>query len=59
MERDYDLFEVLPDGALIWREMVHGHEAAIQKLLIIEANSQRGSRDARSHQQFDRLDEWA
>ncbi|MGA7840180.1 MAG: hypothetical protein WCA34_04640 [Candidatus Acidiferrales bacterium] len=33
MERDYDLFEVLPDGALIWREMVHGHEAAIQKLL--------------------------
>jgi len=32
MERDYDLFEVLPDGAPIWRESVRGHENAVQKL---------------------------
>ena len=33
MERDYDLFEVLPDGAVIWKESVHGHESAIQRLV--------------------------
>ena len=33
MERDYDLFEVLPDGAVIWKESVHGHENAIQRLV--------------------------
>lgn len=32
MERDYDLFEVLPDGSAIWKEAVHGHENAIRKL---------------------------
>jgi hypothetical protein len=32
MERDYDLFEVLPDGGVIWREAVPGHENAIRKL---------------------------
>jgi hypothetical protein len=32
MERDYDLFEVLPDGAVIWKETVPGHENAIRKL---------------------------
>jgi hypothetical protein len=32
MERDYDLFEVLPDGTVMWREAVTGHEAAIRKL---------------------------
>lgn len=32
MERDYDLFEVLPDGAAVWREAVTGHENAIRKL---------------------------
>jgi hypothetical protein len=31
MERDYDLFEVLPDDASIWKETVSGHENAIQK----------------------------
>jgi hypothetical protein len=31
MERDYDLFEVQPDGAPIWREPVPGHGNAIQK----------------------------
>jgi prophage DNA circulation protein len=33
MERDYDLFEVLPDGAAIWKEAVSGHENAIRKLV--------------------------
>ena len=32
MERDYDLFEVLSDGGLIWREMVPGREKAVRKL---------------------------
>jgi hypothetical protein len=32
MERDYDLFEVLPDGAVIWKEAVPSHENAIRKL---------------------------
>jgi hypothetical protein len=32
MERDYDLFEVLPDGAVIWKETVSGHENAIRRL---------------------------
>ena len=32
MERDYDLFEVLADGAVIWRETVAGHENAIRRL---------------------------
>jgi hypothetical protein len=32
MDREYDLFEVLPDGALIWRDSVTGHEKAIQRL---------------------------
>jgi hypothetical protein len=33
MEGDYDLFEVLPDGAVIWKESLHGHENAIQRLV--------------------------
>jgi hypothetical protein len=32
MERDYDLFEVLPDGGVIWKETVPGHENAIRRL---------------------------
>ena len=32
MEREYDLFEVFPDGSLIWRQSVTGHENAIQRL---------------------------
>ena len=32
MERDYDLFEVMPNGDPIWRETVSGHENAIQRL---------------------------
>jgi hypothetical protein len=33
MERDYDLFEVLPDGGVIWRETVRRHENAILRLI--------------------------
>jgi hypothetical protein len=33
MERDYDLFEVLPDSAVIWKETVHGHENSIRRLV--------------------------
>jgi len=32
MEREYDLFELHPDGSLTWRGVVSGHEAAIRKL---------------------------
>ena len=33
MDREYDLFEVFPDGSLIWRESVTGHENAIRSLM--------------------------
>lgn len=33
MDREYDLFEVLPDGSPIWRVTVAGHENAIKKLV--------------------------
>ncbi len=39
MDRDYDLFEHFPDGTLLWRETVSGHEAAIRKLLEIAAKT--------------------
>jgi hypothetical protein len=32
MERDYDLFEVLSDGAVLWRQMAAGRENALRKL---------------------------
>lgn len=32
MERDYDLFEIYPDGSPVWLCVVSGHEAAIAKL---------------------------
>jgi hypothetical protein len=32
MDREYDLFEVFPDGTQIWRDSVTGHEKAIQRL---------------------------
>jgi hypothetical protein len=32
MLRTYDLFEVLPDGDLIWKRTVEGHEKAIEQL---------------------------
>ena len=32
MERHYDIFEIMPDGAPMWRAAVEGHENAIVKL---------------------------
>jgi hypothetical protein len=32
MSREYDAFEVLPDGTLVWRATVVGHEDAVKKL---------------------------
>jgi hypothetical protein len=32
MNRKYDAFEVLPDGTLIWKATIVGHENAINKL---------------------------
>ena len=32
MDRQYDIFQVLTDGALVWRETVVGHQAALDKL---------------------------
>jgi hypothetical protein len=32
MEREYDLFEVLPDGAPMWRQTAAGRENALRKL---------------------------
>ena len=32
MSRTYDLFEVMPDGDLIWRTTITGYEDAIDKL---------------------------
>ncbi|MGA2098780.1 MAG: hypothetical protein ABSH39_21000 [Candidatus Acidiferrum sp.] len=32
MNREYDAFEVLPDGTLMWKASVKGHEDAIKKL---------------------------
>jgi hypothetical protein len=32
MHRTYDIFEKLPDGSLIWRVAVVGHEESISKL---------------------------
>jgi hypothetical protein len=39
MDRVYDLFEKLPDGSLVWRETVVGHEAAIAKLKDLAAKT--------------------
>lgn len=32
MDRNYDLFEILPDGSPIWKCTVAGHEPALQQL---------------------------
>ena len=32
MNREYDAFEVLPDGTLMWRATVIGHEDTVNKL---------------------------
>jgi hypothetical protein len=40
MNRVYDAFEVLPDGSLIWRATVEGHQDAIDKLWQISKGSE-------------------
>jgi prophage DNA circulation protein len=32
MECEYDLFEVLSDGAVLWRQMAAGRDNAVRKL---------------------------
>ena len=32
MDRQYDIFQVLADGTLLWRDTVAGHRAAMDKL---------------------------
>jgi hypothetical protein len=39
MNREYDLFESLPDGARIWRAAVVGREAALTKLKKLGSKS--------------------
>jgi|HubBroStandDraft_6_1064221.scaffolds.fasta_scaffold1145072_1 hypothetical protein len=39
MERDYDIFEVLPDGQPIWRAAVAGHENALRVLKQLAAKT--------------------
>lgn len=39
MDREYDIFEIYPDGSQIWRETIIGHENAIRKLQILAANT--------------------
>jgi hypothetical protein len=39
MERSYDIFEVMPDGAPLWRTAVVGHENAIAELKKLAAKT--------------------
>jgi hypothetical protein len=39
MNREYDAFEVLPDGTLMWKATVKGHEDALKKLKEIAKGS--------------------
>jgi hypothetical protein len=32
MEHDYDIFEILPDGCVMWRDTIPGQENAVRKL---------------------------
>jgi hypothetical protein len=32
VDRQYDIFQVLTDGTLVWREAVAGHQAGLDKL---------------------------
>jgi hypothetical protein len=32
VDRQYDLFEILPDGSPVWRVTITGHQSAIEKL---------------------------
>ena len=39
MEREYDLFEQFPNGDVLWRMTVIGHESAIQQLRELAATT--------------------
>jgi len=39
MDRTYDIFEKHPDGCMIWRATIQGHEAAIAKLRELAAKT--------------------
>ena len=39
MEREYDLFEQFPNGDVLWRMTVIGHENAIQQLRELAATT--------------------
>lgn len=39
MERDYDIFEQLPDGGVLWRGHVQGLDVAIAKLRELGSKS--------------------
>jgi hypothetical protein len=38
-EREYDIFEKLPDDSVMWRGSVHGHRNAIERLRELAATS--------------------
>jgi hypothetical protein len=39
MERTYDIFEKHPDGTMLWKVTVEGHEPAIAKLKELAART--------------------
>ncbi len=39
MDREYDLFEKYPDGTVLWKSSVVGHENAICKLKELAAST--------------------
>ena len=41
MQRDYDLFEVLPDGAPLWRQTAAGRENVLRKLAELSKHRSR------------------
>jgi hypothetical protein len=40
LEGDYDLFEKMPDGGLLWRRSVTGRENAIRALIELAAKTE-------------------
>jgi hypothetical protein len=39
VDREYDIFEKMPDGEVTWRGSVRGHEKAIAKLKELSTKS--------------------
>ena len=40
MDREYDIFEILPDGSPLWKSAVAGHEKAISILKQLAAQTE-------------------